>query len=189
MERELQIGEWNNRKVKGLSALANPQLRAVMLSRWSRKSYRRGWKWWSKVLWNLNITLHGTEISPQADLGPGFRIMHSVGVVIGKGARAGSHLTVYQNVTIGAKGDPSDHSSYPRIGDNVTLYAGCIVMGNIRIGSHVQVGANSVVLKDVPDYAIVAGVPAQIIGYANRQASKHNVARSSGNNVLLKKDF
>jgi serine O-acetyltransferase len=140
-----------------------PQHRAVAIYRLSRWCHTHKLKVVGRILWNINITLNGFEISPYADIGPGLVIQHTTGTVVGKGVTAGSNLTLYQNVTIGAKGDPETRGAYPIIGDNVTLFPGSVVVGPIRIGNGVQVGANSVVLQDIPDGAVVAGVPAKII--------------------------
>lgn len=87
--------------------------------------------------------------------------MHTVGIVIGP-CVIGDNVTIYQNVTIGKRGIGYGEVS-PVIGDGVTIYAGAVVTGPIRIGNNAIIGANSVVLKDVPDGVVVAGVPAKVV--------------------------
>jgi serine acetyltransferase len=84
---------------------------------------------------------------------------HPIGIVISSQAKIGKNVTIYQNVTIGGH-DRSAYKSedYPTICDNVIIYAGAIVVGGIRIGKNVIVGANTVVTQDVPDNSIVVGV-------------------------------
>ena len=83
---------------------------------------------------------------------------HYNGVVIGQDSIIGDDCIFYQQVTIGQKND-----QYPIIGNNVTIYAGAKIIGDISIEDNVIVGANAVVLKDIPANSIVAGVPAKII--------------------------
>ena len=97
-------------------------------------------------------------ISPQAIIGKNFRIPHPLCVVIGKDAVIGDNFTIYQGVTIGQNND-----KFPVIGDNVTVFAGAKIIGGIKIGNNVIVGANSVVTHDVPDNCVVAGIPAREI--------------------------
>src|ERR1039457_2251482 len=100
---------------------------------------------------------HAT-IGRNADIAPGFVIVHSLGVVINTNVRAGRNFVVYHNVTVGAVRNRS-----PIVGDNVYIGAGAIVIGGVRIGSDVRIGANAVVTKDVPDGATVVGIPARIV--------------------------
>lgn len=105
-----------------------------------------------------------TIISDGAIIGPGLLLVHPLSIVIGQ-AQIGNYCTIYQNVTIGAnyKKDVGGRQ-YPIIGDNVRLSPGAAILGPITIGSRVIVGANSVVMKDVPSNSVIAGVPAKIIG-------------------------
>ena len=99
----------------------------------------------------------GCEISPYATIGEGFKIVHSVGIVIGHQVIAGENLELFQNVTIGSKRKVKDGREMPIIGDNVTIYAGACVVGAIKIGNNVKIGANTYVDFDVPDGAFVHG--------------------------------
>ena len=83
---------------------------------------------------------------------------HPIGIVIAKNATLGKNCTIYQNVTIGAKTRELaklGKKHFPTIGDNVTIYAGACVIGGIKVGNNVTIGANTVVVKDIPDNAIV----------------------------------
>ncbi|PEM53885.1 serine acetyltransferase [Bacillus wiedmannii] len=107
---------------------------------------------------NKNVKKYGIEIGIKSKIKEGFCIHHLNGIVIGEGAEIGRNFNVYQQVTIGQKGD-----KYPIIGDQVRIYPGAKVIGGITIGDSVSIGANSVVLKDVPSKDIVAGIPAKSI--------------------------
>lgn len=85
---------------------------------------------------------------------------HPIGIVIGAGVKVGNNCKIYQHVTIGTK---DGYPPYPIIGDNVVVYAGASVIGDVKIGNNVIIGANSLVLSDIPDGVVIAGCPAKII--------------------------
>lgn len=116
----------------------------------------RGMRRLARVVWRLIQLLFACYIPPTADLRPGVKIAHGVGIVIHQNSVIGSGTIIYQNVTVGSgKG--------PRIGENCVLGAGCCILGDIHIGNNVKVGANAVVIHDVPDNCTVVGVPARIV--------------------------
>jgi serine O-acetyltransferase len=104
-------------------------------------------------------------ISCAAEIGPGFLIAHVGGLVIGAGTRMGKDCDVRHNVTFGGNYNKvdADGRAYPWVGDNVSVGAGAVILGPVRIGSNAVIGANSVVTRDVPDNAIVLGIPAQVV--------------------------
>ncbi len=104
----------------------------------------------------------GIEIHPGATIAPGFFIDHGMGVVIGETSVIGRNVTLYQGVTLGGVGHETG-KRHPTIGDNVTIGAGAIVLGNIVISNNVNIGAGSVVIKPVPDNCTVVGVPGVIV--------------------------
>ena len=104
----------------------------------------------------------GIEIHPGATIGKGLFIDHGMGVVIGETTVIGDHVKLFHGVTLGGRGT-SHGKRHPTIGNDVTIGCGASVLGNITIGDHAKIGANAVVLKDVPAYATAAGVPARII--------------------------
>lgn len=94
---------------------------------------------------------------------------HPIGIVIHPKVKIGKNCTIFQNVTIGdGKFNLERNTSIPEIGDNVTICANAVVIGGIRVGNNAVIGAGAVVLKDVPENAVVAGNPAKIIKYKNR---------------------
>lgn len=104
----------------------------------------------------------GVEIHPGATIGKRLFIDHGMGIVIGETCRIGNNVTIYQGVTLGGTGKERG-KRHPDIGDNVLIAAGAKVLGNIEVGNNVNIGANSVVLKDVPDYSTVVGIPGRIV--------------------------
>lgn len=106
---------------------------------------------------------YACEISPYATIGEGLRIHHSVGIVVGHEVIIGRNCEIFQNVTIGSNRKERDGRMMPIIGDNVSIGSGAVVVGAIKIGNNVMIGANSYVDKDVPDNALVVGVPMRII--------------------------
>lgn len=103
-------------------------------------------------------------INPECQYGKNLCIKHPVGVVIGSGVSIGDNVTLYQNTTLGGRrmGDGGG-TKYPSIGNNVVVFAGAVILGDIRIGNNAVIGANAVVLSDVPDNATAVGVPARVI--------------------------
>ncbi|MBI2871110.1 MAG: serine O-acetyltransferase [Candidatus Omnitrophica bacterium] len=103
----------------------------------------------------------GIEIHPGAKIGRGFFIDHGMGVVIGETTVIGKNVTLFQGVTLGGTGKERG-KRHPTIGDNVVVSTGAKVLGNITIGDYVNVGANAVVIRDVPSNCTVVGVPGRI---------------------------
>jgi serine O-acetyltransferase len=105
--------------------------------------------------------LTGIEIHPSATIGHGLFIDHGIGVVIGETAVIGENVTLFQGVTLGGTGKERG-KRHPTIGDNVVIGAGAKVLGNITVGKDSMIGANAVVIRDVPDNSTVVGVPGRI---------------------------
>jgi serine O-acetyltransferase len=108
---------------------------------------------------------YGFSISPRTEIGPGFFLGHIGCITIHEKAIIGRNCNIAQGVTIG-QSNRGGRKGYPVIGDNVFIGPGAVVIGRIKIGDNVAIGANSVVTKDVPDNAVVAGIPAKVISYA-----------------------
>ena len=104
----------------------------------------------------------GVEIHPGALIGHGFFIDHGMGVVIGETAEIGDYVTLFQGVTLGGTGKEKG-KRHPTLGSHVVVGSGAKVLGNIRIGDSVKIGANSVVLRSVPSNSTVTGIPGRIV--------------------------
>ena len=104
----------------------------------------------------------GVEIHPGASIGNGFFIDHGMGVVIGETTEIGDYVTLFQGVTLGGTGKEKG-KRHPTLGNHVVVGSGAKVLGNIRIGDSVKIGANSVVLRSVPSNSTVTGIPGRIV--------------------------
>lgn len=110
----------------------------------------------SKIIWRLIYILFSCSIPPSTKMG-GVEIAHGIGIVIHQYSEIGEGTKIYQNVTIGS----GTHG--PKVGKNCLLGAGCCILGDITIGDNVKVGANAVVLHNVPSNSTVVGVPGIVI--------------------------
>ena len=141
-----------------LKALLTDGTCAMVLYRLMQSSQRWRLAPLAMIFNKLNVILSRCVIGRHAQFGPGFVLVHSIGVVINGAVRGGSNIKVEHLVTIGAERDVS-----PLLGDNVFLGAGAKIIGGVRIGSNVKVGANAVVVSDLPDGVTAVGVPAKIV--------------------------
>ncbi len=110
----------------------------------------------AKIMWRVIYILFSCSIPPTAILEEGVNIAHGIGIVIHQNSIIGSGTKIYQNVTVGS-------GNGPKIGKNCILGCGSCILGDITIGDNVKVGANAVVINDVPDNCTVVGVPARIV--------------------------
>jgi len=119
----------------------------------------------SYAVHHLNYFLTGVDILPGCVIGPGLRIDHPGGIVIGAGVRIGKNCTILQGVTLGVKNvnHQENNHLYPVLGDFVSLGAKSSVLGDVTIGSNTSVGAHALVLKSAPDYSTLVGIPAKIL--------------------------
>jgi serine O-acetyltransferase len=115
----------------------------------------------ARLLSQFSRFMTGIEIHPGARIGKGFFIDHGMGVVIGETTIIGDDVLLYQGVTLGGTGVVTG-KRHPTIGSNVVVGAGAKILGNIIIGDNSYVGANAVVIKDVPPNSTVVGIPGRI---------------------------
>ena len=142
-------------RLKALLTDGTPAMITYRLMQWSRR-----WRLLPLEMFfnKINSGFRHCVIGRGADFGPGFVLIHSNGIVINGQVRGGSNVFLEHQVTIGAEGRKA-----PVIGDSVFIGAGAKLLGGIQIGNGARIGANAVVLEDVPDHATVAGVPAKIV--------------------------
>jgi serine O-acetyltransferase len=146
--------------------LCYPGFHAVLIHRLAHGVYKRGWFTLARVISQFSRSLTGIEIHPGATIGRRFFIDHGMGIVIGETAEIGDDVLMYQNVTLGGTGKQGG-KRHPTIGNEVVIGTGAKILGNIKIGDHVKVGAGSVVVRSVPDHSTVVGVPGRVVGDAN----------------------
>jgi len=114
------------------------------------------------ILYKFSEVFFGVALSSSTDIGPGLYIGHTGAIMIHPSAKAGKNLNIGSTVTIGVRGDGHD-AGVPIIGDNVYIHTGAVVLGGIKIGNNAKIGANAVVLTDIPDDATAVGVPAKVV--------------------------
>ena len=141
--------------------LAYPGLHAIWLHRLAHGMWRRpGLRLAARVVSHLNRGFTGIEIHPGATIGRRFFIDHGMGVVVGETAEVGDDVMLYHGVTLGGRSQ-SRGKRHPTIEDGVTIGAGARVLGPVRVGRGSQIGANAVVVRDVPAGVVAAGIPAR----------------------------
>lgn len=140
--------------------LFEPSFATVLKHRWAQALYRRGLERSAKLLWRWNVATTACHLHLDAQIGPGLVLPHPTGVVVGAGARIGAGVTLYQHTTVGRS---RRAERYPVIGDGVVVYPGAVIVGPVTVGRGAVIGAGAVVLHDVPERAVVAGNPAQVL--------------------------
>jgi serine O-acetyltransferase len=135
-----------------------PGLHAVWLHRLAHTLWRNGFFLLARGVSEFSRWLTGIEIHPGAQIGHGLFIDHGMATVIGETAEIGEDVTLYHNVTLGGVSWEKT-KRHPTLGDHVVVGAGAQILGPIYIGAHSRIGANSVVVKDVPPNSVVVGVP------------------------------
>lgn len=142
--------------------LLYPTIHALISYRIAHFLYTKRLFFLARLISQISRFFTGIEIHPGAKIGKGLVIDHGMGVVIGETAEIGDNVLLYHGVTLGGTGKDKG-KRHPTLGDNVIIGAGAKVLGPIYIGSNSKIGANSVVLKDVPEGATAVGIPAKNI--------------------------
>lgn len=138
-----------------------PGLHALMSHRYAHFFYRINLFFLARLISQTARFFTAIEIHPGAKIGKRFFIDHGLGVVIGETAVIGDDVLIYQGVTLGGTGVVSG-KRHPTVGNNVVIGTGAKVLGNITIGDNSYIGANAVVIKDVPHNSTVVGIPGRI---------------------------
>lgn len=136
-------------------------LHALIAHRIAHFLYKMHFFFLARYLSQLSRWATGIEIHPGAQIGSEFFIDHGMGVVIGETAIVGDNVLLYQGVTLGGTGLEKG-KRHPTIGNNVVIGTGAKILGNITVGDNSYIGANAVVIKDVPPNSTVVGVPGRI---------------------------
>ena len=144
-----------------LKVLVHPSLLAVALYRLGHACYQRRLLVPAKFCQAISVVLTGCDIHPSAEIGERLSIGHPTGIVVGQGAKIGTDATIMQGVTVG-KISP-DVLGMPEIGASVLLGANAVILGPIHIGDDTGIGANCLVIEDVPARAIVVAEQARVL--------------------------
>lgn len=158
---------------RSLFSVFSPRFAPVALIRLAYCCNRSGLPRIAKFFSFLNLVIFGLEVPARLMIGPGLVMPHTVGTILGAGY-IGANVTLYQQVTLGAKIADFDYdvSKRPHIEDGAIITAGAKIIGPVRIGVGAIVGANAVVLADVPDNHLAVGVPARIEPLPTKDAEK-----------------
>ncbi len=144
----------------------------------------------ARMISQFSRFLTGIEIHPKAKIGENLFIDHGMGVVIGETSEIGNNVTIYHMVTLGGI-SPSIESNqqrnvkrHPTLMDNVVVGSGAQILGPVVVGKNAKVGANAVVTKDVPENAVMVGIPAKNVGTATEEFKPYAVTDESENEKL-----
>lgn len=139
-----------------------PGVHAILIYRLANRLWRREWRYPARFLSFLARLLSNVDIHPGATIGARFFIDHGACVVIGETAEIGDDVTLYHGVTLGGTSWRKG-KRHPTLGNGVLVGAGAKVLGPITVGDNARVGANSVVVADVPDGCTVVGIPGKVV--------------------------
>jgi serine O-acetyltransferase len=172
IRRDIRAAQERDPAAAGVSAAgiltAWPGVHALLAHRLAHGLARAGVPLLPRIIAYAARTLTGVEIHPAARIGRALFIDHGMGVVIGETAEVGDDVTMYQGVTLGGTGFARG-KRHPTVQDNVTIGSGAKLLGPITIGHGAKVGANAVVIHDVPPHATVVGNPGQVVRVDGRR--------------------
>jgi serine O-acetyltransferase len=139
----------------------------------------------ARIVSQFSRFLTGIEIHPKAKIGKNLFIDHGMGVVIGETSEIGNNVTIYHMATLGGISPSIDSNSqreikrHPTLNDNVVVGSGAQILGPVLVGKNAKIGANAVVTKDVPDNAVMVGIPAKNVGTASKKFKPYGIEDSS----------
>ena len=136
----------------------------------------------ARLISQFSRFLTGIEIHPRAKIGKNLFIDHGMGVVIGETSEIGENVTIYHNVTLGGispsinSDDQRNVKRHPTLLDDVVVGSGAQILGPVTIGKNSKIGANAVVTKDVPDNAVMVGIPAKNVGTSTEEFKPYGLS-------------
>ena len=159
--------------LKWTEVILYPCLHCIIVHRYlSHPLYRLKIPFFPRLISQIMRFLTGIEIHPGATIGKGFFIDHGMCVVIGETAIIGKNCVLYQGVTLGGTGNHTG-KRHPTVGDNVMIGAHATLLGPIKIGNNVKIGAETVIIMhDVPDNCTVVGAPGRIVKIHNTKCNQ-----------------
>jgi serine O-acetyltransferase len=172
IRRDVAAAKSRDPAARGVGSLeilaAWPGVHALLAHRVAHALYGAGVPVLPRLIAAAARSLTGIEIHPAAEIGDGFFIDHGMGVVIGETAEIGDDVTLYQGVTLGGTGFATG-KRHPTVQDNVTIGSGAKMLGPITVGHGAKIGANSVVIHDVPPNSTVVGNPGHPVRVEGRR--------------------
>lgn len=157
-------------------------LHATWAHRVAHWFYKRKFYFIARAISQISRSITGIEIHPGAKIGRKFFIDHGMGVVIGETCEIGDNVTLYQGVTLGGTGKEKG-KRHPTIEDNVLIASGAKVLGPFTVGVNSKIGANSVVLKEVPPNSTVVGIPGKVIARDGIRLNEKPVQKLDHQNI------
>ena len=139
----------------------------------------------ARIISQFSRFLTGIEIHPKAKIGKYLFIDHGMGVVIGETSEIGDNVTIYHMVTLGGispsinSDDQRGTKRHPTLQDNVVVGSGAQVLGPVTVGKNAKIGANAVVTKDVPENAVMVGIPAKNVGTATKEFKPYGITNGN----------
>jgi len=139
----------------------------------------------ARIISQFSRFLTGIEIHPGANIGKNLFIDHGMGVVIGETSDIGDNVTIYHMATLGGiapsinSNDQRNIKRHPTIEDEVVIGSGAQVLGPVRVGRCAKIGANAVITKDVPEKAVMVGIPAKNVGLADSEFKPYGITPDS----------
>ena len=162
--------------------LAYPGVKALFFHRIANFFWKAKFHLFSRVISQFSRFLTGIEIHPGASIGKNFFIDHGMGVVVGETSEIGDDVTLYHSVTLGGvspsikSDDQRGRKRHPTLKNNVVVGSGAQVLGPVVIGKNAKIGANAVVTKDVPENAVMVGIPAKNVGTTTEEFKPYGIA-------------
>lgn len=153
----------NDPAARNIEFLLYPGWHAILIHRLSHLIWKLKVPFLPRLISQISRFLTGVEIHPGAKIGKGFFIDHGMGLVIGETSQIGDNCVMFHNVTLGGTGKHKG-KRHPTIGHNVTIGTGAILLGPIKVGDNVNIGANTFIfMHDIPNNATVVGTPGRIV--------------------------
>jgi serine O-acetyltransferase len=140
-----------------------PELRLLANYRFYSAMHRAGHIWTAQLGYLRAKQRFGCDLHPASDIGPGLRLVHAQDLVVGPDARLGKDVVLFNGITFGNKLGRDSWTGMPVVGDSVLVGAGAKILGPITIGEGARIGANAVVLNDVPKNGVAVGAPARVV--------------------------
>ena len=165
--------------------LTYPGVKAIFFHRISNFFYLAKFDLIARFISQLSRFLTGIEIHPGAKIGKNLFIDHGMGVVIGETSEIGDNVTIYHMATLGGiapsinSNDQRNTKRHPTIEDDVVIGSGAQVLGPVTVGRCAKIGANAVITKDVPEKAVMVGIPAKNVGIADSEFKPYGITPDS----------
>ncbi|MDC0469346.1 serine O-acetyltransferase [Candidatus Pelagibacter sp.] len=165
--------------------LTYPGVKAVFFHRIANFFAKAKFNLIARIISQFSRFLTGIEIHPNANIGKNLFIDHGMGVVIGETSDVGDNVTIYHMVTLGGiapsinSNDQRNVKRHPTIQDDVVIGSGAQVLGPVTVGRFAKIGANAVITKDVPEKAVMVGIPAKNVGLADSEFKPYGITPDS----------